>query len=125
MKNQRRNRCIGWHSDLMQSIGWAGTNTREAPDTPLFKHHDGALGMFAAWRVELEGEKGLKGTVHDAQVTARAVIFHNRHHGLTHDTGSLWVAIMLCLKKLRPSPNGVVKFIGSPHQPRHGGDMNG
>ena len=79
--------------------------------------------MFSAWRIDLKREQRLKGAMKDAQVTTGAVILNDGHHGLTHGAGLSWMAIMLCLNKLRRSASAVVKFIGSPHQPRYGGGV--
>ncbi len=79
--------------------------------------------MFSAWRIDLEREQRLKWAMKDAQVTTGAIVLNDGHHRLTHGTGLSWMAIMLCLNKMRRSPSAVVKFIGSSHQPGYGGEV--
>ena len=107
----------------MERIGWTGTNARQAAHAPLLKNNDGTFCMFPVWRIDLKRKQRLKGTMEDAEVTTGAVIFNDGHHRLTHDNGSSWMAIMLCLNKMRWSASAVVKFIGSSHQPRYGGEV--
>ena len=123
MKNKRGNRCIGRHAHLIERIGRTGTNARKAAHASLFKNDNGAFGVFSAWRIDLKREQRLKGAMKDAQVTTGAIVLNDGHHGLTHGIGLLWMAIMLCLNKMRWSASAVVKFIGLPHQPRYGGEV--
>lgn len=81
--------------------------------------------MFSPWRVDLKGQQGLKRAVENAQVTTRTIVFHDRHHGLTHEACSVQMNIILCLKKRTSGFRSVVKFIGSPQQPANRGETNG
>lgn len=80
--------------------------------------------MFPSRRIDLQREQCLKGAMQDAQVTTGAIIFNDSHHGLTHAYGFSWMAIMLCLHKLSRFGFAVVKFIGSPLQPRYRGEVD-
>ena len=107
----------------MERIGRAGTNARQAAHTSLLENDNGTFCVFSTWRIDLKRKQRLKGAMEDAEVTTGAVVLDDGHHRLTHDVGPSWMAIMLCLNKMRQSASAVVKFIGSPHQPRYGGEV--
>ena len=98
----------------MQRIGGAGTNAGQAAYAALFNHHHWSLGMATAWGIDLKWQERLEGTVEDAEVAPRAIVFDDGDHRLTHESSIGWSALMLCLRKRGAGAVGSVKFIGAP-----------
>jgi hypothetical protein len=98
MKDEGRNRSMGRYSNFVKGIGWTGPDARKAPHAALFENDDRPFWMGSTGRIRFQWKQCLKRTVHDAQVTPRAIVFDDGHHGLTHELMERATAIILCLQ---------------------------